>query len=94
MVTDAAVMADVVTAPQGHIVANLDKRLDGLVLENKTVVTNCCWLDPIDQLAGDVACQLVTHRFSLGVLLGPDAIDIPIAERDKQPNLIGWVGLR
>ena len=39
VIVNDGMVADVVTAPEGYVVADLYKGLDGIVLKNKTIIS-------------------------------------------------------
>src|SRR3546814_19756375 len=61
MVLDLRPVPQVVAAPDHHVVADLDRRLDGLVLQNEAIVTDT-EVRPDDRTRADVGGKPVSGR--------------------------------
>src|SRR5262245_15790584 len=73
VVRDARMMADVVTRPQRRIVADLDERLNGVVLENQAILADL-EIRPRRRLRADVRSKRIPFLLCLAAALGADRI--------------------
>src|SRR5262249_25834271 len=90
MVLDDRIVADVVAAPECHVVANLHKRLNRVVFENKTVVADGM-VRQETATTTHVTHELVTKRFHLMIFLFPSFVHASVAQADKHLVLSGCV---
>src|SRR5262245_32182705 len=69
VILDLGVMTDVVAAPHHHVVADLDERLNRVVLEDEAVVAaQETW--PGGRLRADIADEPIAALLGLAILLG------------------------
>ena len=67
MVADRRVMTNMISTPERHVVSDPDKRLQGIIFENKAVFP---YLDPLKNGGARtyVTYELIAHRFTCQVL--------------------------
>jgi len=83
-------MPDVVAAPQRHIVSNGDKRLNRVVLQNKTIVSHLeVWKG--SGPGTDITDQRIPFVFSRPILFRSQGIDFCIAQSNKHLILSGRI---
>ena len=86
-------MADMITAPERHVVADGRERLNGVVLEDETVVADG---ELREQRApgADVADELVPERSGRVVLAGPHRVHLRVTERDEHRETVRRIARR
>src|SRR4051794_11870233 len=85
-------MADVVAAPEHHVVADVDERLDRVVLEDEAVLADD-EIGPRRRLRADVGNQPITALLRLPADAGSDLVDAPVADSDEHRVVRGRVAL-
>src|SRR3546814_14346068 len=83
MVLDLRPVPQVVAAPDHHVVADLDRRLDGLVLQNEAIVTDT-EVRPDDRTRADVGGKPVSGRLRAMALVPAQPVRPVSGERAWQ----------
>lgn len=89
MIVDAAVVTDVIAAPQHDIVADGRERLNGIVFENKTVIA-----DLVAECGGvrrDVRNERISFRFRKIIDVLAVGIHFPRSHRGEKKKIAGRV---
>jgi hypothetical protein len=83
-------MANMVAAPQGDVIANSHKGLDGIVFKDKTVISNLAFVQH-GGMTADVVGKGVPECFCGKILFFSHGIEFGIAQGDKHVVAIGSV---
>ena len=83
-------VADMVTAPQSHVVAYRDERLNGVVFKNETVFADSSFIEHGCTRA-DEAHQFVTHLLCSEKLFLTDSIQLRVTQCNKKIIGIGRI---
>ena len=86
-------MTNVIPAPECYVVPDSDERLDSVVLENETVVSDGM-VSQEGATAANITSHLVTILFGLMVLFGAQLVHPRITQRNEHFKFPGGVKLR
>src|SRR5436189_3345462 len=92
VVFDDTVVADMISTPHHDVVAKLYKRLNGIVLEDKTIVA-AFKVGKSRGLGANVADKFISSSFGVGIFFRPDMIHPLETHGNKHLELVGRIDL-